>query len=90
MTVPHGGGPRDVGARALGLARQDGNVPERAWRRPRLVRRDGRTPGREAEIVVSVLLEFGEHGWVAAQYAAKTADYYLRRKYGMPTDTVRH
>ncbi|HEX6940139.1 MAG TPA: penicillin-binding protein 2 [Longimicrobiales bacterium] len=44
--------------------------------------------GGEPEIVVAALLEFGEHGWVAAQYAAKTADYYLRRKHGMPTDTV--
>lgn len=44
--------------------------------------------GGKPEIVVATLIEFGEHGWVAAQYAAKAADYYLRRKYGMPTDTV--
>ncbi len=44
--------------------------------------------GGKPEIVVAVLLEFGEHGSTAAQYAAKVADYYLRREYGMPTDSV--
>jgi penicillin-binding protein 2 len=44
--------------------------------------------GGDPEIVVSAVLEFGEHGYVAAQYAAKAADYYLRRKYGMPIDTI--
>ena len=42
----------------------------------------------EPEIVVSVIVEFGESGSIAAQYAAKTADYYLRRKHGIPLDTV--
>ena len=27
-------------------------------------------------------------GQVAAPIVAKTADYYLRRKYGIPTDTI--
>lgn len=44
--------------------------------------------GEPPEVVVAVLLEHGEHGWIAAQYAAKTADYYLRRQHGMPIDTV--
>lgn len=42
----------------------------------------------DPEIVVAAILEFGEHGSTAAQYVAKTADYYLRRKYGMPIDTI--
>ncbi|MGQ0561456.1 MAG: penicillin-binding protein 2 [Gemmatimonadota bacterium] len=40
------------------------------------------------EVVVAALIEFGEHGSEAAQYAAKTADYYLRRRHGMKTDTI--
>lgn len=44
--------------------------------------------GGEAEIAVAVIIEAGEHGSTAAQYAAKIADYYLRRKYGMATDTI--
>jgi len=44
--------------------------------------------GGAPEIVVAAILEFGEHGYTAAQYVAKAADYYLRRKYGMPIDTI--
>jgi len=44
--------------------------------------------GGKPEVVVAALVEFGAHGSEAAQYAAKVADYYLRRKYGMPTDSV--
>ena len=44
--------------------------------------------GAKPEVVVSALVEFGEHGSEAAQYAAKTADYYLRRKHRMKTDTI--
>ena len=41
--------------------------------------------GGEPEIVVVALVEFGESGsGVAAPIVAKTADFYLRRKYGMP------
>ena len=41
--------------------------------------------GGEPEIVVVALVEFGESGsGVAAPLVAKTADFYLRRKYGMP------
>lgn len=41
------------------------------------------------EVVVVVIVEFGESGsGVAAPLAAKTADYYLRRKHGIPTDTI--
>jgi hypothetical protein len=39
-------------------------------------------------VVVSAIVEFGEHGSEAAQYAAKIADYYLRRRHGMKTDTI--
>ena len=46
-------------------------------------------PGGEPEIVIVALVEFGESGpQVAAPIVAKAADFYLRRKYGMPTDTI--
>ena len=45
--------------------------------------------GADPEIVVVVLVEFGESGSsVAAPLMTKTADYYLRRKYGIPIDTI--
>ncbi|MGQ0813593.1 MAG: penicillin-binding protein 2 [Gemmatimonadota bacterium] len=44
--------------------------------------------GGAPEVVVAALIEFGEHGSAAAQYAAKTADYYLRLRHGMQTDTI--
>lgn len=40
------------------------------------------------EVVVSVIIEEGEHGSDVAQYAAKVADYYLRRRHGIPVDTI--
>jgi penicillin-binding protein 2 len=41
------------------------------------------------EIVITVLVEYGGGGSaVAAPIATKAADFYLRRKYGVPTDTV--
>lgn len=46
-------------------------------------------PGGPPEIVVAVLVEFGASGsGMAAPIMAKTADFYLRRKYGIPTDTI--
>jgi penicillin-binding protein 2 len=46
-------------------------------------------PGEPPEIVVVVLVEYGRSGGqVAAPIVAKTADHYLRRKYGIPVDTV--
>jgi penicillin-binding protein 2 len=46
-------------------------------------------PGGEPEIVVAVIVEYGEAGsGVAAPIGAKTADYYLRRKHGIPVDSV--
>lgn len=46
-------------------------------------------PGQPPEIVVVAIVEYGESGGqVAAPIVAKTADYYLRRKYGIPTDTI--
>ncbi|MBX6362576.1 MAG: penicillin-binding protein 2 [Gemmatimonadetes bacterium] len=44
--------------------------------------------GGKPEIVVATIVEFGAHGSEAAQYAAKVADYYLRKRYGMPIDSV--
>jgi penicillin-binding protein 2 len=43
----------------------------------------------EPEVVVVVLVEFGEGGSsVAAPLMAKTADFYLRRKHGLAIDTI--
>ena len=43
----------------------------------------------QPEIVVVVLVELGESGSiVAAPLAAKSADYFLRKRYGIPTDTI--
>ena len=45
--------------------------------------------GADPEIVVVALVEFGGGGSaVAAPIVAKTADFYLRRKYGIPIDTI--
>ena len=45
--------------------------------------------GEPPEIVILVLVEFGGGGSaVAAPIAAKAADLYLRRKRGMPVDTI--
>jgi penicillin-binding protein 2 len=40
------------------------------------------------EVVVAAIIEEGEHGSDIAQIAAKVADYYLRRKHGIPVDTI--
>jgi penicillin-binding protein 2 len=46
-------------------------------------------PGEPAEIVVVAIVEYGASGsGMAAPLVAKAADFYLRRKYGIPTDTV--
>ena len=45
--------------------------------------------GGAPEIVVVVIVEFGESGSrVAAPLMAKTADFYLRRKHGIPLDSI--
>jgi penicillin-binding protein 2 len=45
--------------------------------------------GEEPEIVVAAIVEAGESGsGAAAPLVAKAADYYLRRKHHMPTDTI--
>lgn len=44
--------------------------------------------GGEPEIAVAVVLEFGEKGSTAAQYASKAVDFYLRRKHDVPLDTI--
>ncbi|MBI4520188.1 MAG: penicillin-binding protein 2 [Gemmatimonadetes bacterium] len=45
--------------------------------------------GGDPEIVVAVIVEFGLSGsGVAAPIVAKTADFYLRRKHGIPVDTM--
>jgi penicillin-binding protein 2 len=46
-------------------------------------------PGGAPEIVIAVIVEYAGGGSaVAAPIMAKTADFYLRTKYGIPTDTV--
>jgi penicillin-binding protein 2 len=45
--------------------------------------------GGGPEIVVVVIVEFGESGsGVAAPLVAKTADFFLRKKYGIPVDSI--
>jgi len=45
--------------------------------------------GAPPEIVVVVIVEFGQSGsGVAAPLVAKTADFYLRKKYGIPIDSI--
>jgi penicillin-binding protein 2 len=44
--------------------------------------------GGEPEIAIAAIVEHGLHGSTAAQYAAKAADYYLRRKHGMAIDSI--
>jgi cell division protein FtsI/penicillin-binding protein 2 len=45
--------------------------------------------GEDPEIVVVVIVEFGESGsGVAAPLMSKTADYFLRRKHGIPVDSI--
>jgi penicillin-binding protein 2 len=46
-------------------------------------------PGGPPEIVIAVIVEYGDSGsGMAAPIMAKTADYYLRRKYDIPVDTI--
>jgi len=46
-------------------------------------------PGEDPEIVVVVIVEFGASGsGMSAPIMAKTADYYLRRKHGLPIDSL--
>jgi penicillin-binding protein 2 len=43
-------------------------------------------PGKDPEIVVVALIEHGLHGSDVAPIAAKAAEFYLDRKYGLPVD----
>ncbi len=42
--------------------------------------------GRDPEIVVAMLLSYGEHGYVASGVVANVVNFYLNRKYGRPFD----
>jgi penicillin-binding protein 2 len=44
----------------------------------------GGPKGGEAEIAVTMFLEFGEHGWLASGYVAEAINFYLDRKHGRP------
>ncbi|MBI4545547.1 MAG: penicillin-binding protein 2 [Gemmatimonadetes bacterium] len=44
--------------------------------------------GGSPEIVIAAVMEFSEHGSSTAQYVSKAADFYLRRKHGIPVDTI--
>ena len=46
-------------------------------------------PGEDPEIVVAVIVEYGASGSaMAAPIMAKTADFYLRKKYDIPIDSI--
>lgn len=66
-----------------GTVQNDGN-PDHAWFAGMAGPR-----GSDPEIVVVVFVEFGESGSrVAAPIMAKTADFFLRKKYGIPIDSI--
>jgi cell division protein FtsI/penicillin-binding protein 2 len=44
--------------------------------------------GKPPEIEVTVLIEYAGHSTMSSAVAGKAADFYLRRKYGIPTDTI--
>ncbi len=61
-----------------------GLAPDHAW-----FGAIGAPKGGEPEIVCVVIVEYGGGGSAtAAPIAAKTVDFYLRKKYGMPIDTI--
>ena len=67
-----------------GTAQSGGGRPDHAW-----FTGIAGPYGEPPEIVVVALVEFGESGSrVAAPLVAKTADFHLRGKYGIPRDTI--
>ena len=63
---------------------QAGLAPEHAW----FAGMAG-PPGEDPEVVVVVIVEYGESGSrAAAPLMAKAADYYLRRKHDIEVDTI--
>lgn len=67
-----------------GTAETGGGQPNHAW----FAGMAG-PPGAPPEVVVVALVEFGGSGSdTAAPLMAKTADYYLRGRHGIPRDTV--
>ena len=67
-----------------GTAQSGGGRPDHAW-----FTGMASPYGEAPEIVVVALVEFGGSGsGVAAPLVAKTADFYLRGKYGIPRDTI--
>ena len=67
-----------------GTAQSGGDRPDHAW----FTGMAG-PYGAHPEIVVVALVEFGGSGsGVAAPLVAKTADFYLRGKHGIPRDTI--
>lgn len=67
-----------------GTAQSGGDRPDHAW-----FTSIAGLPGGPPEIVVVALVEFGGSGsTTAAPVAAKTADFYLRGKHGIPRDTI--
>lgn len=72
-----------IGKTGTGQNSQDPDRPH-AWFAGMAGRR-----GEAPEIVVVAIVEFGGSGsQVAAPLAAKTADFYLRKKYGIPIDSI--
>ena len=67
-----------------GTAQSGGDRPNHAW----FTGMAG-PYGAAPEIVVVALVEFGGSGsGVAAPLVAKTADFYLRGRHGIPRDTI--
>lgn len=67
-----------------GTAQSGGGRPPHAW-----FTAIAGPYGEDPEIVAVALVEFGESGsGVAAPLVAKTVDFYLRGKHGIPRDTI--
>lgn len=54
-------------------------LPDHAW----FVGMGG-PAGKNPEIVAGMFLQYGEHGWMASDFVANAANFYLNRKYGRP------
>ena len=46
----------------------------------------GGVPGHDMEIVATMFLQHGEHGYTPSGYVANAINFYLNRKYGRPFD----
>jgi hypothetical protein len=70
-----------MGKTGSAQACQNCGLPDHAW-----FVGIGGVPGQKAEIVASMFIQNGHHGWVASDYVANAINFYLGRRYGKPFD----